>query len=45
MPTPNGPRINEDGRTDWQLIDTQPFRLVEQLDKYYPALPFVLSVA
>ncbi|KAK5455896.1 hypothetical protein LTS15_005214 [Exophiala xenobiotica] len=44
-PLPNAPRINEDGRTDWQLMDTQPFRLVQQLDKYYPALPFVISAS
>ncbi len=39
--TANEPRVNSDGRTDWQLFDAPPALLVQQLDKYYPALPFV----
>lgn len=42
---PNNPKVNEDGRTDWELEAGQPFRLVTQLDTYYPALPFVVAAA
>jgi hypothetical protein len=42
---PNGTAVNADGRMDWELVAGQPFRLVEELDTYYPALPFYIPAA
>jgi hypothetical protein len=41
---PNTPRVNADGRTDWELLDFPPVELVKDLDTYYPQLPFVYSL-
>jgi hypothetical protein len=41
----NAPRINADGRTDWQLLDVPPPLLVENLAIYYPVLPYVTTLS
>lgn len=37
----NAPQTHDDKRTDWQLMSSQPSKMIGLLDIYYPSLPYV----
>jgi len=41
--TENAPRVNKDGRTDWELETGLPDVLIAGLGEFYPALPWVCA--